>query len=73
MAKNQVSLVVTGMTCAHCVKRVERALTECGAQGVKVDLGTGAVSLLFDGELDQVMEAVTQAGYGIVAFEMRPV
>lgn len=42
----KVEIIVKGMTCEHCVKRVERTILSPGkARNVKVDLNTGKVSL----------------------------
>jgi len=52
-----VEIIVKGMTCEHCVKRVERAILSTGkAWNVKVDLNTGKVS--FEKEEDLSLEEV---------------
>jgi copper ion binding protein len=60
---------VTGMTCGHCVKAVEGALSGLdGVQEVQVDLGAGAVTVTSDAALDvaSVASAVDDAGYELV-------
>jgi len=53
----KVEIIVKGMTCEHCVKRVERAILSTGkARNVKVDLNTGKVS--FEKEEDLSLEEV---------------
>jgi copper chaperone CopZ len=63
------SYAVAGMTCGHCVAAVTEELTRLeGVQDVSVDLvagGTSRVRVLSAAELDldQVREAVDEAGY----------
>jgi copper chaperone len=57
---------VTGMTCEHCVRAVTGELTALpGVADVRVDLGTGAVTVTSDARLpdDAVRAAVDEAGY----------
>jgi copper chaperone len=57
---------VTGMTCEHCVNAVTTELTELdGVRDVRVDLATGAVTVISDAPLaeDAVRAAVDEAGY----------
>ncbi len=57
---------VTGMTCEHCVKAVTGELSELdGVRDVRVDLGSGAVTVTSDAPLDgqAVRAAVDEAGY----------
>jgi copper chaperone CopZ len=56
---------VTGMTCGHCVNAVTEELTALpGVEDVKVDLGTGAVTVTSAEPLadDAVRAAVDEAG-----------
>jgi copper chaperone CopZ len=60
---------VSGMTCDHCVRAVTTELVLLpGARSVDVDLAEGAVTVTSDGPLDleQVREAVDEAGYSLV-------
>ncbi|CAI7979404.1 MULTISPECIES: heavy-metal-associated domain-containing protein [Parafrankia] len=60
---------VTGMTCAHCVASVTEELGEiAGVTDVAVDLGSGAVTVTSDRQLDptKVRTAVEEAGYQLV-------
>ncbi|ABW15095.1 Heavy metal transport/detoxification protein [Parafrankia sp. EAN1pec] len=60
---------VTGMTCAHCVASVTEELGEIvGVTNVAVDLGSGAVTVTSDRQLDPatVRTAVEEAGYQLV-------
>ena len=63
-----VKLRVTGMTCGHCQAKVEKALK--GVSGVYtavIDLPDGEAEVDFDDDSvtpDQLVAAVTRAGYG---------
>jgi copper chaperone len=57
---------VTGMTCGHCVAAVSEEIGKIGGvSGVRVDLGSGAVTVTSAGPLDraEVAAAVDEAGY----------
>jgi copper chaperone CopZ len=57
---------VTGMTCEHCVNAVTDELSGLGGvRDVRIDLGTGAVTVTSDTPLaeDAVRAAVDEAGY----------
>jgi copper chaperone CopZ len=59
---------VTGMTCGHCVQAVSDELTRLpGVHDVRVDLNTGRVTVVSDGQvpLDEVRAAVDEAGYAL--------
>jgi copper chaperone len=59
---------VTGMTCEHCVQAVTGELSALpGVADVKVDLGTGAVTVTSEAPLpdDAVRAAVDEAGYDL--------
>ncbi|QUW23927.1 copper chaperone CopZ [Sporosarcina sp. Marseille-Q4063] len=64
------TLKVQGMSCNHCVKSVEGSVGNLtGVSSVKVDLGSGDVSIEFDSEktsLDQIKETIEEQGYDIV-------
>lgn len=63
-----LKLRVTGMTCAHCQAKVERALQHArGVYSAIVELDTGEADIDFDDDsttTEQLVAAVTQAGYG---------
>jgi len=65
MAK--LTLKVVGMTCGHCQKRVEKALSEVpGVYSAIVDLQDGIAELDYDDDsatIDDLTAAVTKAGY----------
>jgi len=57
---------VTGMTCQHCVQAVTGELTALpGVDAVRIDLGTGAVTVVSEAPLgaEDVRAAVDEAGY----------
>jgi copper chaperone len=57
---------VTGMTCSHCVSSVTEEVSGIdGVRDVRIELATGQVTVNSDRDLtvDEVREAVTEAGY----------
>ena len=72
----KVTVAVQGMSCAACVRRVEKALG--GVDGVReasVNLATEKATMVFDPahtELDAMKQAVEEAGYGLVEPEVVP-
>ncbi|MBE2269886.1 MAG: copper-translocating P-type ATPase [Anaerolinea sp.] len=68
-AIKQIELPITGMTCASCVRNVERALTKTeGVDGATVNLATERASVQFDPQtvsVPQIVERVKNAGYGV--------
>ncbi len=61
-----VTIEVKGMTCQHCVARVEKALKGVpGVHSVQVSLedGSAAVEHSSDTTLDQLKQAIREAGY----------
>ncbi len=69
-ATNEIVLPVTGMTCAACVRNVERALKrQPGVQEVSVNLATERASVLPGPqgvEREVLVGAVEKAGYGVL-------
>jgi len=64
----EVDLAVSGMTCASCVRRVERSLSRLeGVSLASVNLATERAAVSYDPErvgLDELIRAVEGAGYG---------
>ncbi len=62
-------LPVTGMTCASCVRRVEKALGKvAGVQAASVNLATEKVTVMFDADVasvERMRAAVENAGYSL--------
>ena len=65
-ARNKVTLKIEGMTCGHCVGRVQEALdTTPGVIDAKVDLDSGTAEISYGAATDSVKLAwiVAEAGY----------
>lgn len=63
-----ITLNVEGMSCNHCVKSVEGAISGLGATG-KVDLAAKKVDVSFDESkltVEQIKEAIEDQGYDVV-------
>lgn len=66
----ETAYTVTGMTCGHCVNAVTEELTRIpGVRDVRVDLGTGRVTVTSDAPLSDadVAAAVDEAGYELAS------
>ncbi|HSY23080.1 MAG TPA: cation transporter [Polyangiaceae bacterium] len=62
-----LKLIVTGMTCDHCVRAVTSALRKVpNVQSVQVRLATGAVDIEGDPDLSSTLRAVREEGYDAV-------
>jgi P-type Cu+ transporter len=69
---NTLELPITGMTCASCAGRVERALSKvAGVKTVSVNLASERAHVESSGPIDPavLIAAVTQAGYGASLLE----
>jgi copper ion binding protein len=65
-------IVIEGMSCGHCVKRVETALKEvCGIKSVKVNLKEkyADVELAHNVENAKIIDAIDEVGYKVVNIE----
>ncbi len=61
-------LSITGMTCGHCKKAVEEALTTVqGVESVEVDLTQASASIVGNADLATLIAAVEEEGYGASA------
>ncbi|HEU5422292.1 MAG TPA: heavy metal translocating P-type ATPase [Nitrolancea sp.] len=71
-ATREVTFPVSGMTCASCVRRVEKALSRVtGVERAGVNLATEKATVDYDPltvDLDQLKQAVEKAGYGAGPF-----
>ena len=67
--RSTVEILVTGMTCASCVRRVEKALDKVeGVSEASVNLATEKARVSFDPKvatLEGMRSAVEKAGYGV--------
>jgi len=60
-----IELKVTGMTCSHCQTGVTKALKSVpGVTDVHVDLHTGTATVQGNADPRQLVEAITEEGYG---------
>ncbi|WP_119070144.1 heavy metal translocating P-type ATPase [Rubrobacter indicoceani] len=73
----EVALPVTGMTCASCVRRVEKVLGKVeGVEEANVNLATEKAKVSYDptvAELDELKRAIEKAGYGVAELPVAPV
>jgi P-type Cu+ transporter len=64
----RITIPVTGMTCASCVRRVERTLSEKeGVAEASVNFAAEKASVTYDPTTtnpDDLIGAITDAGYG---------
>lgn len=71
MSPKSMNIGITGMNCASCVARVEKALAGVpGVVGVSVNLATESALVRYTGgavRLDALAQAVRAAGYGVTA------
>ncbi len=67
-AQQELTFPVTGMTCASCVRRIEKALTKvAGVAEANVNLATEKARVVFDptrADFPRLSAAVEKAGYG---------
>jgi P-type Cu+ transporter len=69
-SESEISFPVTGMTCASCVRRIEKALHKVeGVDQASVNLATEQAKVTYDpmvASFDDLKKAVEKAGYGVV-------
>jgi copper chaperone len=66
----EATVIVTGMTCDHCVRVVKAEVSKlAGVTDVAVDLASGRVTIWGSAELDAdaVAQAVEAAGYEVAS------
>src|SRR5690348_5722429 len=75
-AVRRLDLRVEGMTCAACVRRIERALTTTdGIREAKVNLVTRTATVLFDpaaANRAALVTAIERAGYSVPEIAAAP-
>jgi P-type Cu+ transporter len=67
--QREVTFGISGMTCASCVRRIEKALGKVeGVEQASVNLATEKARVVYDPSLttpEQLQAAIEQAGYGV--------
>lgn len=65
--KKRITLIISGMHCAHCSAKVEKVLKELGCKAT-VDLSKGTAEVTAPDKLDNaaIAAAVTNAGFPAV-------
>ena len=64
-----VTIEVRGMSCDHCNRAMERAVTQVGGHDVTADFVTGTVRAAFDAPPDEgeLRAAIEEEGYDLVS------
>ncbi len=58
------TLTISGMSCGHCVKAVEKALSSVpGTQNVQVNLEAGRATVEGNADVQALVAAVKEEGY----------
>ena len=69
----EISLPISGMTCASCVKAVEKAIGKVdGVKGASVNLATEKAKVVYDSSrtrISEIKNAVAKAGYKALEIE----
>lgn len=63
----KANLIVEGMHCGGCAKKVETSVKSVGASG-EVDLASKSIAVEFDEnkvKLDEIKEAINKTGYNV--------
>lgn len=58
-------ITIEGMGCPMCVKKVNAALTELGAEVESCEIGKAVIA--FDGDTEAVKEAIEDRGFDVTA------
>ncbi len=61
------SFNISGMSCSHCVKAVERELSELNLDHYEVEIGLAKIIYSHDEDTDQVVHAIEEAGYQVTS------
>jgi len=64
----KITLEVQGMTCAHCERAVQNALSDLGAKTVKASAKKGSVDITFSPEtvtLEEIKAEIKEMGYHV--------
>lgn len=65
------TLNIKGMSCGHCVRRVENALNEIDGVNAKVNLSTNSADVTLTKAVtdQQLITAVEEAGYEVASIK----
>ena len=76
MAEKEITLPITGMTCANCANTIEKALGKLdGVKQVDVNLVLERANLRYDGEAlaqQDIVDRVDLIGYGVATATLDP-
>jgi len=68
-SNNEITIVITGMTCGHCVKKIENALmNHQGIQSVDIDLNNHKAHILYDKyqmNIEEIYSIIRSSGYDV--------
>lgn len=66
-------IIIEGMSCEHCKKRVEDALNSIDGVKARVDLKRGAAVVKLNGNIDDevLKDAVSRAGYKVLSIDIK--
>jgi P-type Cu+ transporter len=74
MMEQQIALPITGMTCASCSNRVEKALKKVpGVSAASVNVSSEQAAVSYDPAQvapSQLLQAVERAGYGVITDQL---
>ncbi|MCS7214999.1 MAG: cation transporter [Thermodesulfovibrio sp.] len=62
----EIKILIEGMSCSHCIKRVYQALEEAGVS--EADVKIGEAKIIFDEtktNMDKIAKALENLGYRI--------
>ncbi|MER3513913.1 MAG: hypothetical protein C4310_05580, partial [Chloroflexota bacterium] len=69
MTEKQITLPITGMTCANCANTIERNLKKlAGVKAASVNLASERATVVYDQELigqDRIIQRISEVGYGV--------
>jgi copper chaperone len=61
-----MQVTVSGMACGHCAQTVSQAVESVpGVERALVDLETGHVRVEGNAQMDAILKAIEEAGYGV--------
>ena len=67
--EKQITLGITGMTCAACSNRIEKSLNKIDGVKAQVNLATEKASIAYDPQVvsvDEITEKIEKLGYGVI-------